>query len=288
VHPVAKSVSAYALVTLAGFALLAAIALASGYRTQAAPVRAHFHDVAVARDGIVLHGVGHDLTYDFAWGWHECGGGHYEHSLERTGNTLEVDLVYRPDPHFGDCPQPDGNYDGQTAQGDGDGLFIPLDGPPPTTVTVVGDSTPHAVIDPDLGPVLPFDAGWETAWGEVPPDLGGDGVSVRSWSATKGDASFDVVLPVSLVGQAPDAWLRTGEIRRKGSLTGAVRAPSVDTEETIRLVGVPTAARLWRRQGGASVDVVAPDGRLVLRVEARAMTTDEVMRLVRTISAANP
>jgi len=112
---------------------------------------------------------------------------------------------------------------------------------------------------------------------------------VRSWTSTTSNASVDVIFATGFVGQAPDAWVRTGEIRlRVESSTGAESSPSVDAAEGIRLVGLPAVARLEWRRGKATVDVSAPDGRVVLRIEARAMTTAEVLRVVRSIAAANP
>lgn len=286
-HPVARTLRAYALFTIFCFAVLAATALVSGYREQAAPQRADFVEAAVAPGGLRLYGVGWQVTSEFAWWWRQCGGGHLEQSVERTGDTVEVDLVFRPSPHLGACPV-EGAYAAQYSYGSS--LFIPLDGPPPTTVTAEGDdATRHAVIDPDLGPAFPAGTEWESSEALDAPEPAGDGESTRSWTATTGRAQVDVTFATGFVGQAPDVWMQTGDVRRRtGSWRREQPPPLVDAAENIRLAGRPAVARLGWKRGTATIEVSVPDGRVVLRIEAHRMDTAAVLRLVRSIASANP
>jgi hypothetical protein len=198
----------------------------------------------------------------------------------------EVALVFRPSPHLGSCPV-EGSWDVQVDSGDG-GVFIPLTGPPPTTVTAKGDSTRRAVIDPNLGPVLPFDTGWEAADTSFPTELYSEGATTRSWTSTTSNASVDVIFPTGYLGQTTDAWVRTGDIRRRiESSAQAKPSRSVDAATVIRLAGLPAVARLWWTRGRASVDAAAADGRVILRIGARGMRTARILRIVRSIASAN-
>lgn len=282
-HPVTRTLSAYALLLLAGVLVLATVALVWGHHDQAAPQRARFATATVAPGGVRLLGLGHDERSRSSWWWRDCDGGSYDHSAERSGDTLHVDLAYLPSPHLGSCPVEESWSAG--ADGRDGSIFIPLDGPPPTTVTVEGDTTPHPVVDPDLEPVFPAGTVWEETGDFYRPSPVGDGETTRSWTATSGRARVDLTYATGYVGRAPHAWVRTGDL---APAVAARRVRTADVEDDLRLGGVPVVARLAWVRGQAEVDVTTRDGRVVLRMVAFSLDTAEVDRLLRSFAAANP
>ncbi|MBS2938343.1 hypothetical protein KDN32_11375 [Nocardioides sp. J2M5] len=278
-----RTLSAYALLLLAGVLVLATVALAWGHRDQAAPQPAHFAEATVAPGGVRLLGLGHDQRSRSSWWWRDCDGGSYDHSAEQSGDTLRVDLTYVPSPHLGSCPVEES---WRAGGGGRDGsILIPLDGPPPTTVVVEGDTTPHPVVEPDLEPVFPAGTAWEETGDFYRPAPAGDGETTRSWTATSGRARVDLTYVTGYVGQAPDAWVRTGDL---APAVPARRVRTADVEDDLRLGGVPVVARLAWVRGQAEVDVMTPDDRVVLRMVAFSMGTAEVVHLLRSFAAANP
>jgi hypothetical protein len=143
-----RSVLRFVVVTsLLILASTGAIILTAGYRTVTEPVGADFAFAVAEPGGVRLFSVQPHTSGGSAWSWHPCGG-RFTADLDRSGDDLLLDLAYHPRPSLGGCAA-SGSHDVQFEEG----VFIPVDGPPPDTVREVGES-PQRVLDPMNGPAL--------------------------------------------------------------------------------------------------------------------------------------
>jgi hypothetical protein len=249
-----------------------------GHRQQAAPVPGQYGVVVAEAGGLRLHDVRAHVDERTRGGWTRCGAGRYEHTVRRDGSRAELDLVFHPDPELGDCGPGDHVHYGPGG-GSTPGLFVPLDGPPPTVVTAAGRSEEHRVVDPLLGADVAL-AGWRTSSTAV--SYARPGVAVQQWEA--GDRrSLRLSHPVRHVGDPRTAWVRADDLGPGDDyFTGA---PRVLPDLGLRLAGVRVTARFraWDVADAAYVRLTSLDGRAVLELETVRVGLQDLRQLVRSL-----
>lgn len=278
--PVLRAVLALVATALGGAAVLGLVLSVVGYRDRAAVLDASFAAVAAEPGGIRLYGVSSGVDDGRAGGWNQCRAGHLEHVLRRHDDGVEVELTYHPSPRWGGCDQPESAGSDITTLVD-PGVFVPLEGPAPATVTSSGEE--HVVIDSRVGPDLRVSADQRvsppTLWfhdrAVVRQSIDGDGASVLVWYAA------------ALVGDSPAAWLASADLggAERGLRTWRTE-PTIGRELRLRVAGRDLRARLrgWSVDEMTYVRVTTPDGRVVLRAEVRGAERPDLVQALRRLA----
>lgn len=264
-RPVALVLSVATALTVA---LTVVPLLVVGHRAVTRPSTGGGFDFVIAdAEGLRIFGHGATLPRP-RFGWHACFA-RLEADLERAGDTLTMTLTDHPVARLGECREGTGSNDAQFD----DGILVDAPGPPPRTVRVAGSPTVHRVVDTEGGPIV---AGATSD----PVDYGsfqGDEVHrlMRSWSLPDGP-QLRLTYPVPLVGADPDAWLRSGDLGRLSDR--GIAAHRVAPDVAFRVDGVRLRARQVGSPGGGIswLVVSAPDGRVVLEINAESPTRAQV------------
>jgi hypothetical protein len=251
-----------------------AIILASGHRTVAEPVGADFAFAVAEPGGVRLFSVQPHTSGGSAWGWHPCGG-RFTADLDRSGDDLRLDLAFHPSPSLGGCAG-SGSHDVQIDEG----VFIPVDGPPPATVRAPGES-PQRVLDPMNGPAL-GGKGWvrNPSFMTFQTSTAPSGIQT-SWDPPAHDLTVTLTNAAMYVGADPEAWLRAGDLGPEPAYWDEI--PRSGGDARLRVGGLDLRASF--RWGGETtyVAVTAEGGRRVLELKVGGASRGEVRRLVQSI-----